>query len=140
MKTFSEAVEATMMRRKVAGSPGDDQVVDEIRASMEPYESLHAEIQNSPEAAAFATGLLDTSPDELDGDDLFILLLVAFSHGVMVGIEMEKAPLLVGREPSDVPPDSTEANPEKYKCRRCGALSSNWICPDAFCGAIADPI
>jgi len=109
MKTFSEAVEATMMRRKVAGSAENAQVMEEIRASMEPYHCLHAEIQGSQEAAAFAAGLIETSPDELDGDDLLILLVVAFSHGVMVGIEMEKAPLLVGRDPSDSPPDSTEA-------------------------------
>lgn len=71
---------------------------------------------------------------------------LAFFLGVVAVLESldaalrEEEPLLVGRDPSDVPPDSTEANPEKYKCRRCGALSSNWICPDAFCGAIADPI
>ena len=94
MKTFSEAVESTMMRRHRPGS-NRDKAMNDIQRGLEPYHGLHAEVQTSAEAAAFASGLIHTiSKDELDERDLAELVIVAFSHGVMVGIEMEKQPLL----------------------------------------------
>jgi hypothetical protein len=109
VKTFLEAIESTMMRRY---APGMDrtQVMDEIKESLEPYNGLHVEIQLSNEAAAFAAGLAHQLADEVDEDEVMKLLIVAFSHGVMVGIEMEKQPLLVGR---DLPPEADEPTEAK---------------------------
>ena len=107
MKTFSEACQATMMHR--GGQPVAEselpRVFEEIQRQIDPYIVIHEEIQNSPEAMAFAMGLIEA----LEDDDVKPVdyIRIAFSHGVMVGIEMEKQPFLVGRE---MPP---EADPPK---------------------------
>jgi hypothetical protein len=111
VKTFSEAVESTMMRRHRPGSDRTKELAA-IKESLEPYHGLHAEIQTSREAVAFATGLVSGLSDEVGEEELIELVIVAFSHGVMVGIEMEKQPLLVGR---DLPPEADQPTEAKQK-------------------------
>jgi hypothetical protein len=89
MKTFSEAVEFTMMRK--GPPPGETEdaraIFDQIALGQESYAAIHEEIQQSEEATAFAVGLMESAED-METEDL---IRIAFSHGVMVGIEMEKA-------------------------------------------------
>lgn len=109
MKTFSEACEATFMRTLPEGDNTPSGVaVEAIAVTMTPFHSMIEEIQESPEARGFADALFVASRTQ--GIPPHDLLCIAFSHGVMVGIEMEKAPLLVGREP---PPEATQPTEAK---------------------------
>jgi hypothetical protein len=110
MKTFSEACEATFVRIRPSDVPVDEeQISASIAETVAPFESLVEEIQNSQEAVRFSYVLLRMGLDEdVPPVDL---LRIAFSHGVMVGIEMEKEPLLVGRSDPHEATDPTEAKP-----------------------------
>lgn len=109
MKTFSEACQATFLRSSSNPLPASAQ--QDIDKTLDPYIDLVAEVQLSVEADELAEALLHHMVSEGRAGGVRDFLKIAFSHGVMVGIEMEKAPLLVGR--SD-PPEATqpkEANP-----------------------------
>lgn len=97
MKTFSEACEATLIRTVPMDVPVDEaKVVSEIKGRIEPFLATLKEVQHSPEAFSLAVALLHLA-NEQDIDPV-VLICIAFAQGVMVGIEMEKAPLLVGRD------------------------------------------
>lgn len=88
MKTFSEACESTFMRTVPIGSTEPTAVMAEIDGRLAPFISMVEEIQNAPETHALACSLLEL----MKGEDIHFgdLLKIAFSHGVMVGVEMEK--------------------------------------------------
>jgi hypothetical protein len=88
MKTFSEACESTFMRTVKVGSANHKDTLEAIDTRIGPFISMVDEIQNAPETHAFAAVLKEMAVNE----DLTImeLLKIAFSHGVMVGVEMEK--------------------------------------------------
>lgn len=94
MKTFEEACENTFMA--VVRSPRPQTVTEEqkaaaiapIEAASDRYETVHHEVQSSFHAHALASSLMEqvesgSIPPE-------VAIIVAFSHGVMVGVEMEK--------------------------------------------------
>ena len=84
MKTYEEAV-ALVMARKVKDI--NEMPTDIIEAS-ERYQSLHEEIQSSFQAKMLAATLLALGEDQKV--EPIRLLCIAFSHGVAVGVEMEK--------------------------------------------------
>jgi hypothetical protein len=88
MKTFSEACESTFMRTVPVGSANHKDTLEAIDTRIGPFISMVDEIQNSPETEAFAHVLMQMGL----GEDIGVvdLLKIAFSHGVMVGVEMEK--------------------------------------------------
>ncbi len=118
LKTFEEALGDTMFREcktpvgegeaVLPGHPLYEQMEAELANTQGRYSNLLDEIQNHPETAEMIRGmakifdLLETTVHEM--------MIVAFSHGVMVGIEMEKEPLLVGRS---TPPEV--GNPTESK-------------------------
>jgi hypothetical protein len=89
MKTFSEACESTFMRTvPEAGLTDHKSTMEAIDTRIGPFISMVDEIQNAPETEAFAQVLMQMqSGEEIEIVDL---LKIAFSHGVMVGVEMEK--------------------------------------------------
>jgi len=88
MKTFSEACESTFMRTVPVGSADHKSTMEAIDTRIGPFISMVDEIQNAPETHAFAAVLLEMA----SGEDLNMaeVIKIAFSHGVMVGVEMEK--------------------------------------------------
>jgi hypothetical protein len=88
MKTFSEACESTFMRTVPVGSADHKSTMEAIDTRIGPFISMVDEIQNAPETHAFACVLLEMA----SGEDLNMaeVIKIAFSHGVMVGVEMEK--------------------------------------------------
>ena len=88
MKTFSEACESTFMRTVPVGSADHQETLKAIETHIGPFESMMDEIQDAPETHSFAALLKKIAVNE----DLTVmeLIKIAFSHGVMVGIEMEK--------------------------------------------------
>jgi hypothetical protein len=88
MKTFSEACESTFMRTVPVGLADHKSTMEAIDTRIGPFISMVDEIQNAPETEAFAHVLLEMA----DREDLNVgeVIKIAFSHGVMVGVEMEK--------------------------------------------------
>ena len=103
MKTFDEAVNATLMCRASIDAPEDalKEQLSEITAVQAKYHQTLEEIQSSPESINFAIFLMSHLPDEIP---MVMRLVIALSHGVMIGMEMEK-------------PD-----PGEGRCPCCGAL------------------
>ncbi len=87
MRTFAEACEATIMQRfKLGQIP--KQAPDELQEAADRFASMHQEIQGSEEAAVLAMFLMDMGATM--GYPMQALLAVAFSHGVVVGMMMER--------------------------------------------------
>ena len=88
MKTFDEAV------RLIVTLERGDSVKVPTHEDPAKYDSMHEEIQNHPDVSIFCTGLLEYSIERLVKDSVIVtplgLLAIAFSHGVVVGMEMEK--------------------------------------------------
>jgi hypothetical protein len=107
MKTFSEACESTFLR--IGRESEKAAAMIALDASIAPFAELLEEIQNSFEAEGLAVTLLRIGVDEkvvpMD------LLRIAFSHGVMVGIEMEKEPLVVLASSSSQAPAAGTVRP-----------------------------
>jgi hypothetical protein len=57
----------------------------ELDEQLDPFRATIEEIQNSDEAEILASALLQARRNPCD------LLKIAFSHGVMVGMQMEKS-------------------------------------------------
>ena len=105
MKTFKEALEATMFRETVwpvdagepivPGHPLYDKLEAELADKQNGYSEILEEIQNHPETMKMIDAMKQLFEAEASVAELMIC---AFSHGVMVGMEMEKQPLLVGRD------------------------------------------
>lgn len=89
MKTFEEAC-AAVMCRQVQNLPEDkaDEAAKEMSENMARYHSTMDEVKRSPQAIMFAAALLELG--DANGFRPENLFLIAFSHGVMVGMEMEK--------------------------------------------------
>jgi hypothetical protein len=86
MKTYTEALEATLMR---TGNPGDKSaVMTALAGTQELYSATVEEVQEAEETQALAICLIRIGKEQ--GMSLAELVVLAFSHGVMVGIEMEK--------------------------------------------------
>lgn len=85
MKSFDEACAATFLRRM---KPGEDpqSAADDIDSDR--WISLHHEVQNSQQVHIFSSYLCTCCVQQ--GIPLQAVIALAFSHGVMVGIEMEK--------------------------------------------------
>jgi hypothetical protein len=93
MKTFAEAVDHILLKRvregdKIVASVAD---LEKYRDAVDRYQSLHEEIQRHELTATFVHKLIQIA-DEQDLSDS-LLLAVAFSHGVMVGCEMNRVEL-----------------------------------------------
>jgi hypothetical protein len=108
VKTFEEALRSTMMQVHPAVEAEAKRITAEIEAGQASFRSLLGDIQGNLETRMLASGLLTIAQhNEWSAAELVI---VAFSHGVMVGIEMEKQPLLVGR---DLPPEAEKPTEAK---------------------------
>jgi hypothetical protein len=96
MKTFLEALNATMFRAvpDVPDGlilPGDseyERVDREVSGIQDKYSDTLQEIQTDPETLRMINAMVDIFEDDASLEEM---MAVAFSHGVMVGIEMEKA-------------------------------------------------
>ena len=87
MKTFDEAVDKVLARKLPAGVSEEP---SDMTDACSRYEAMHMEIRAHPVVNHWcANGLLDQFAG-LKSVPLMSLLRIAFSHGVMVGIEMEK--------------------------------------------------
>lgn len=84
MKTFEEALAATFMRQVKNNEPPPK----DLRDQAERYSDLHKQIQEAPEMVIIISGFLGMA--EETGVSIEGIIACAFSHGVMVGIEMEK--------------------------------------------------
>ena len=85
MLIFSEACSRVMMRRVESEDPG---LVADMEEAAEKFREMHTEIQNSFEAEVLARFLLEAGQE--NGWPLIAVICIALSHGVMLGIEMEK--------------------------------------------------
>lgn len=104
-KTFEEACTVMMhLADKKTSSAETQRISDELEQRMASHSALQEEIQHSKQAHALAFFLYKNSRDM--GLSSVQALVIAFSHGVMVGIEMEKQPLLVERSQHDAKPES----------------------------------
>jgi hypothetical protein len=76
------------MRTVPVGSANHKDTLEAIDTRIGPFISMVDEIQNAPETHAFACVLFEMANKE----DLNMaeLIKIAFSHGAMVGVEMEK--------------------------------------------------
>jgi len=83
MKTFEEAVSAVLCREVTAQDDGSD-----IEDASAKYHDTLREIQTHPTTAIVVQGFLQEI--ELRGIPFHIMMGVIFSHGVMVGMEMER--------------------------------------------------
>jgi hypothetical protein len=89
MKTFQEAISSTMMAKIPMDSEDSerDEAIRKLEESQERFNQTMEEIQTSEECHIFAMFLVEHLPDHIPLLDKF---KIAISHGVMVGIEMEK--------------------------------------------------
>lgn len=85
MKTFEEALAATFIRQVNKNEPPPK----DLRDQAERYADLHKQIQQAPEMVVIISGFLGMAQET--GCSVELMIACAFSHGVMVGIEMEKA-------------------------------------------------
>lgn len=85
MKTFSEACESTFMCTVPVDKEDPLKISAELDEQLDPFRATIEEIQNSDEAEILASALLQARRNPCD------LLKIAFSHGVMVGMQMEKS-------------------------------------------------
>ena len=86
MKSFEEACEAVLIRKVEKVGDGVPEDMNEAHAK---FEEMHKQIQNSTEANMLAAFLVSFGVQ--NDIPLIALLCVAFSHGVSVGVLMEKA-------------------------------------------------
>jgi len=93
VKTFSEACQSTFMTIREAEPTREEEsaVFENLNAQVERFEGMMRDIQHSQEATAFCCALIQAGGEEKMSP--LLMLKIAFSHGVMVGIEMEKAEL-----------------------------------------------
>lgn len=93
MKTFEEACEKTFVAviRGPKSTPVSEAektaAMAPIESESERYASLHNEVQCSFYGRTLAGSLLEQVENGMPPE---VALVVAFSHGVMVGVEMEK--------------------------------------------------
>jgi len=108
LKTFSEACEATFMRAVPISEPQDPKKIEaELEGQLDPFQEMLDDIQTSVEADALAYVLIGQGRQA--GWTPIEIIKIAFSHGVIVGVEMEKEPLLVGRSTPGEATPPTEA-------------------------------
>jgi hypothetical protein len=90
MKNFEEAVDHILLKRVREGDKivADETDLQTYRDAVDRYQSLHEEIQRHELTATFVHKLIQIAYEQDLSDSL--LLAVAFSHGVMVGQEMNK--------------------------------------------------
>jgi hypothetical protein len=86
MKTYTEALEATLMRKGEAADKAS--VLIALGATQELFAATVEEVQEAQETQMLAVALIQIGKEQ--GMSLADLVVLAFSHGVMVGIEMEK--------------------------------------------------
>lgn len=89
MKTFSEACESTFMCTVPVDKEDPLKISAELDEQLDPFRATIEEIQNSDEAEMLASALLQLGKDARRNP--CDLLKIAFSHGVMVGMQMEKS-------------------------------------------------
>lgn len=109
MKTFSEACQATF----IAQAKTEDealQLEEHFEQESPRWHQLHLDVQLSPEVDALIYGL---NVANQAGASIGTLIRAAFSHGVMVGIEMERAedPLPAESVPGRRDPGSSPGEP-----------------------------
>jgi hypothetical protein len=84
MKTFSEAVADVLIKKNP--TKADEFQLQEAK---ERYDALHEEIQNSDDTEMAVIGFMAY----ISEIPIPTLLAIAFSHGVMVGVEMAEPDL-----------------------------------------------
>ncbi len=89
MKTFDEACERILVRRITAGQM--DEVPPDMADASDKFKSLHEEVQVHSHTLTFVSILLRIA--EENDVSMEAILSVAFSHGIAVGIEMERQEL-----------------------------------------------
>ena len=82
MKTFEEAVTAVMARKI---DSADAETPADLTENCERYVDIHREVQRHHITAILIEGMLTSFDISLEA-----LMTLAFSHGVVVGMEMEK--------------------------------------------------
>jgi hypothetical protein len=83
MMSFEEAVAAVMLRQV-----REDEECPDMDERAARYRDMHSQIQNSFEAYMISIQLMEVGIETKW--PLQKLICVAFSHGVMIGVEMEK--------------------------------------------------
>lgn len=85
MKTFDEALELIVRPR---GSAPDGQIMEEMVEKLRRYEGIQKEVKLNPGVVEFCEVVLNACAENDLG--VFQALMLCFSHGVIVGCEMEK--------------------------------------------------